>query len=293
MTFWIIAIQLIAAALIMGALPLWDILRDSKKNNIPKEAKPTSSPKPERSNLISFRMVKSLLSTAMLQLREQNALVTAVATVVMAAFTISLAIDSSRQAASISGQLNVMKSQLEEMKAQRLVTIAQLRANLRREQLAIRPITPRDIVGDLAADDNTIYWEISSHWTNVGSTDAKRVIGWWEMKSFDNGINGHFGIMKSCPEIKTIKPTPPYNGVTIEKDKDVYQFPKTLSLADATRALQGQTYILAWGQTYYNDVFTKAVHYHNWCVRLLPNDLKKSIFSQPKMSEDSWDEDAG
>jgi hypothetical protein len=107
-------------------------------------------------------------------LDHHDGLMTAVATLAIAYFTWSLAHDS-------SGQLRAIQGQLDEMKSQRAFTVAQLRANLRREHPDLHPI---GVNGQPIGVGETLGgWEVNPWWTNVGGTDAINVVSWWKLSS--------------------------------------------------------------------------------------------------------------
>ncbi len=67
-------------------------------------------------------------------------------------------------------QAGIMRKQLNEMQAQRNLTIAQLRAKLKREQPKLTAMTPDNRVA--GQGESFSKWEISPWWTNVGLFDV-------------------------------------------------------------------------------------------------------------------------
>jgi hypothetical protein len=129
---------------------------------------------------------------------RHDGIVTAAATVAIACLTWSLAQDSSRQAETAKAQFKVMKGQLDEMKNQRLLTVAQLSANLRRENISMQPIGEN---GKIIGDGERINgWNVNPVWTNVGSTDARNVSNWFEIsiQARPAPVNGNISV--DCPK---------------------------------------------------------------------------------------------
>jgi hypothetical protein len=154
-------------------------------------------------------------------------------------------------AEGIGGQLTAMRGQLDEMKTQRLVTTAQLRANLRRETPSITPLGEG---GQLfAAGDNLTGWEIRPVWTNVGSTSARDFRGWVEMQTFTFSIGKKNG-PDDCPI--PVAPDPLPQGTVIAQGGSVQTFGKTLSVIDAMKAKDksATTAIFMYGHVEYRDM---------------------------------------
>ena len=72
-----------------------------------------------------------------------------------------------------------MKGQLDEAKNQRLATIAQLRARLRRDAIVMHPINPAGKYIDTPGQQ-VVAWDVNPVWTNTGPTEARTVTGWFE-----------------------------------------------------------------------------------------------------------------
>jgi hypothetical protein len=136
-----VALQLLIAVLIMGCMPLWDAIRplsseneakslnntsqsnhdggetpqprapsEAEKNaNCPHEENATGND-PKKSEKFFPKWIWRPLRSCVRGLHEYDGVVTAIATAVIAAFTVSLAVDSGRQAEYIKGQLSAMQA---------------------------------------------------------------------------------------------------------------------------------------------------------------------------------------
>jgi hypothetical protein len=142
MGFGQIALQFLVATLIMGGLPLWDILASNKLKPVKKDNEPhqngdrseqfpatvkdanyssspsgqqISDPNNKKSKRLLYRMTLAPIRAVIDWLHEYDEIVTAAATAAIAYLTWSLAEDSKRQANSVAGQLRVMQGQLDAM----------------------------------------------------------------------------------------------------------------------------------------------------------------------------------
>jgi hypothetical protein len=186
-----------------------------------------------------------------------------------------------RQASIMDGQLTVMRDTLGEMSKQRLLTIAQMRANLRREDPEITPMNERSTPA--VQGEKADSWQISPRWTDAGSTNAQEYLGWFDVQAFDRRPNQMLDA-KDCPAI----PTPPDlpDGTVIPPGHKFPQLAQKLSAQDAFAAVNGGKYILMRGHIQYRDIFQDtSLHYENWCVVIIPNDAQRSIFSFPLLRD--------
>jgi hypothetical protein len=188
--------------------------------------------------------------------------------------THALAKASISQTNVAQGQLTAMQGQLEELKAQRLNTVAQLRANIRRERPAVHP-TGED--GKLVGPGEKLAgWQVNPNWTNVGSTNAREVRTKFEIMVSDVPVGTQIG-PADCPVAAFTDP-PPLPTV-IRPGGPFIELSKFLSLQDALRAKNERTIILVYGILEYKDVFSEEMHHADWCVAMIPNDIPRSVFS--------------
>ena len=174
-----------------------------------------------------------------------------------------------------------VEGQLGEMQQQRLLTITQIRANLRREQPTYFQIRedgelrgPGDKLGGFA---------ISPNWKNIGSTNAVEYRGWFNLRTFSHG-GQHTVTVKDCPELPAPIPLP--EGLVVLPGGPISQLARTFSLADAVEAKSQTKYILLWGHIEYRDIYPDTPTYHDdWCEIVLRNDIEKAIFSFPTLQE--------
>lgn len=191
-------------------------------------------------------------------------------TLVIGIFTGVLVFVGSLQWCAIRGQLN-------EMTAARKTTIAQIRANLRREVPQITPWTSDDKPAD--AGKSIAYWKISPTWTNSGSTDAIEYRGWFDIIPI-NHLPGHFLTDTDCPTPQP--PNPPHVGTIVHAGANQAQLAKKLSVEDIAMAKQEKGYILMVGHIEYSDVFPDTPrHFNDWCELIIPTDPQTNLWSMP------------
>jgi len=159
--------------------------------------------------------------------------------------------------------------QLTEMKNQRLTTITQFRANMRREPLEIHRI------GDSYA--------IEPVWTNAGATNAKNVHAWFELQALDV-VPLTKVTPNDCPPLPTPNPLP--EPVVVEPGPGFGLAAKNLSMADAIAAKDEKKHILVFGHIDYLDIFPETpMHFNDWCVALIVNSVNWPIFSPLNLRE--------
>jgi hypothetical protein len=183
-------------------------------------------------------------------------------------------------------QAGVMRGQLDEMKSQRLLTIAQLRANLRRERPIFHPI------GDkgqwIGAGEVLSGWEINPGWTNTGSTDAINVLSWWKLTITSRSApTPNVAINVDCPIPP--KPYPKIAPSIVQPGGPLLEQAQILSISDARKASDpdpSEVITLA-GHLEYNDIFPGTLpHHFGWCLIALPHDISSSNFSLPRAVEE-------
>lgn len=176
-------------------------------------------------------------------------------------------------------QWSVMQGQLNEMVAARKTTIAQIRASLRWTDPQITPFDSSNIpasVGEVIS-----YWEISPGWTNGGSTDAIDYAAWFDIAPIPTPK--HVLTESDCPQPKQPEQRSP--GLVVHAGKGMTELAKKLSSADAASAVQGTNVILLVGHMEYRDIFPDTeMHSADWCITLLPIDLKNNRWSMPIVS---------
>jgi len=180
-------------------------------------------------------------------------------------------------AEGIKGQLSIMQGQLEEMKSQRLVTIAQLRANLRREQPIVNPIGEGGKL--IVTGEKLLGWEISPVWINAGSTSAQDFRGWFEIRTVDFAVGKKIG-PSDCPMPTIPEDYSPFGGTIIAQGGTFLQLSKRLSIEDATKAMNNPMAIFMMGHIEYKDAFPDTqMHRDDWCVSIIPADIPRSRFT--------------
>jgi hypothetical protein len=152
--------------------------------------------------------------------------------------------------AAIDGYLqwDIMGRQLTEATNQRLLTIAQIRANLRREDPLITPIgTNNQLIG---AGEQIAGWQVSPQWTNSGSTKAIDFFGWFQIFPFRH-LPPHKLTGGDCPALESPKELP--FPAIVQPSKPFKQFAERLDVQDAVAAHDGKGYILMVGHIEYRD----------------------------------------
>jgi hypothetical protein len=175
-----------------------------------------------------------------------------------------------------------IKGQLEEMRGQRLLTIAQLRANLSREDPSVNAYGEDDKIAHVG--DKIAGFAISPVWRNVGSTNAKDVRSWFELKVFDipssvpKKLSG-----ADCPPL--VPPDPLPQPTVMPQGGGIVQLAKRLSLQEINR-IGKDAYALMWGHVEYRDEFPDTpLHFDDWCVGIDPSDVRGARFSFPIIRE--------
>jgi hypothetical protein len=161
---------------------------------------------------------------------------------------------------------------------QESLTVAQLQANLRRENPVFHP-KKRDGSYIINAGDQIIGWDVNPRWTNIGAVDADSVVTSWKIKivPMPSTPPTKQVIRNECPDVRdpsnTITATVPPGGGIVQ----VAQF---LSVEDAQRAISGKQLVLLAGYIDYSDQLPKAkTRRHDWCLLLVPIDLAANQFT--------------
>jgi hypothetical protein len=175
----------------------------------------------------------------------------------------------------------IFQGQLAEMKAQRLLTMTQIRANIRRE------IPQMLAYGDgeklVSVGDTIRGWKVSPTWLNVGGTDAKEFVAWFDIVPFDY-VPGRTLSASDCPEPK--RSSPSAGTLTVHPGLPLSQLAKNLLVEDVIKAQNGTGYILMAGHMEYRDIFPGTpLHHDDWCTGVVPNDIPRNVWSMPIIRE--------
>jgi hypothetical protein len=186
-----------------------------------------------------------------------------------------------------SSQLTAMSGQLNEAKRQRLSMEAQLRANLRRERPSLQPIGENDKL--IGKGERILGWNINPKWVNVGATDARNVVSWWDLKVLPlPAITDETRVLGECPY--ATRPNGKIISSIVPKDGDILEMAKVLRIKDAQDAYGSGaiSYIYIFGRLEYTDIFNPdKIHFFDWCVLASPNDLPSGTFSFFKIREET------
>jgi hypothetical protein len=191
-------------------------------------------------------------------LEKYNGAVTAAATVVIACLTLSLCVDSGRQAETSRDQFTIMRGQLEEMKVQSEITRSQVKAFM-----TIAPAkTPQR---------NGFYVTLVAK--NTGGSEAINFTGWNDRQFFDPPFPNDFDF--------TLRRTQnPLSSQWIGRDAS-YSLPSLfITLDEMKKIAASQGWIVVWGRVDFNDAF-KAHHHTNFCylVTVRPDGLDLSLMT--------------
>jgi hypothetical protein len=145
----------------------------------------------------------------------------------------------------------VTQDQLTEMKNQRLMTIAQLRANLRREQPSVTPVGEGGKL--IGAGEKLLGWEINPRWTNAGSTNAEGYLGWFDILIMDRKPGQQIGNPDDCPALPKPDDLPEGAAGTVSPGHQFSQVSRRLNIDDATASLNGTKFVLIRGHIEYKD----------------------------------------
>lgn len=180
--------------------------------------------------------------------------------------------------AQLKRQADAIDGQLDEMKSQRLLTVTQLRANLRREHPDLHPIGEGG--KPIGIGETLLGWEVNPWWTNTGSTDAINTVSWWKLSvmPFPPAVQGRVNLDCAMPPRPSEKIAPSI----VQRENKLIELAQILSTDDAIKASgPNPTEIIELaGHIEYNDVFPgTTLHHFDWCVIAIPHDIQRSDFS--------------
>lgn len=165
-----------------------------------------------------------------------------------------LADAAAKQAQAIESQVDILKGQLNEIKMQTAATKAQLKATMKVEIAEHR-------VGNEG-------WYFTPNWENGGGTEAIDFTSWSEGKMFIPIAPSDFNYTDRPDHISdNISQTiPPGGGIT---ETSVF-----LSANDIKKAQSGAGEFVIWGYSQYKDVFSGSDFHHvRWCFKIVPRYL--------------------
>jgi hypothetical protein len=165
------------------------------------------------------------------------------------------------------------------MQQQRLLTIEQLSPDFKREYV------PAHRILEKPGSDQIAGWDFGTKWTNIGATAAQEFFGRSNIEAFDSIFDEWRLKDRTCPEIKMVHNNGVKGTVIVPQDF-ITQGPKFLSFDDVSARISGAKFILMWGHIEYKDFFAEtAVHNHDWCVEVVPNNISADDFDYRKLSE--------
>jgi hypothetical protein len=182
-----------------------------------------------------------------------------------------------------SQQRGIMQGQLNEATKQRLMTVAQQRADLAQEVPSIvllkadgKPVQGGDTATDVA---------VSPIWKNVGSTDAVQYIAWFDLRYV--AITPKKPLLPSdCPRLPI--PNPQAETTIIRPGEEKMVFAKKLPVTTFLNAANNQGYLMMTGRAKFRDAFPGTpLHHRYFCEVIIPNDIVHRIWSLPEIAESS------
>jgi hypothetical protein len=200
--------------------------------------------------------------------QERASNLTANATVAMAAVSVAIFGLGIFQYITLNGQLG-------EMRAQRLMTIAQLRANLRRD---VPQITRLGVDHEPVKTGQPILeFAVSPVLTNSGPTDALDYRGWFDLVPHTY-TQKHKVTATDCPPLRAPSPLPP--PIVIHAGAPMALLAKNVSVENALGSNKGNAAIFLIGHFEYRDEFPDTpTHHDDWCDLLIANDPTNNIWS--------------
>jgi hypothetical protein len=165
-------------------------------------------------------------------------------------------------------QLSLMAQQIDEMRAQRLLTITQLSAKIRKagDGFIVRPVTG---VGSGLAG-----WDVTPKFLNLGQTDAHNVHGWWQIADAKAETDPK--------QIKCPDPTGPLEDSepgSVAPGGGFLMGERRLNLDKVIAARNNTINIFLLGHLEYRDVVSETpTHHSDWCVIAFPRDPSRSFF---------------
>lgn len=152
---------------------------------------------------------------------------------------------------SIAEQAKIAARQLDEMREQRLLTVAQLRANLAPQETQHKPIK---------INDQILSWDVNPTFKNLGGTDATDVRLWWAIKFIEgSGLNS-----SNCPA--NPPPAVKVPATIIRRDGGITLFAHNLSALDVAKSNAGKGTVFIVGHIEYRDVFPDSpLRFFDWC----------------------------
>jgi hypothetical protein len=191
-----------------------------------------------------FRPARRVLA----RLEKYNGAVTAAATVVISCLTVSMCVDSGRQAETARDQFKIMSGQLEEMKVQSAITRNQVKAYLTFSY------------GKTSAR-NGIF--VTPTFKNTGGSEAINFKGWDDKRLFSPPFPNDF-------DFTARRTNDPLFGQSIGRD-DARLLPSLFVTFDEMKKIvAGQGWIIVWGRTDFDDLF-KTHHHTNFCFSVTVN----------------------
>jgi hypothetical protein len=195
-------------------------------------------------------------------LEQYNGAVTAVATVVISCLTVSLCVDSGRQAETARDQFKIMSGQLEEMRVQSAITRNQVKAYLTFSY------------GKTSAR-NGIF--VTPTFKNTGGSEAINFKGWDDRQFFSSPFPNDFDFTARRTNSQLF-------GQSIGRD-DARLLPSLFVTFDEMKKIvASQGWIVVWGRVDFDDLF-KTHHHTNFCYAVTVSPDASDLSLMPLKNE--------
>ena len=172
-----------------------------------------------------------------------------------------------------SGQRGIMQRQLTEMEQQRLMTIAQTRAEVQMSQ----PVITAYVENGMPAKpgEKAAGWHISPRWVNSGATKALDLFIIAKIERYGGAIPNNVG--DECITFKIKDSVPRKN---LGAGRDILQLADDFPVSDVNYVMGKQGYYLMSWHTEYRDIYPNTpLISENRCSLFVPNDPEQKMWS--------------
>jgi hypothetical protein len=173
-----------------------------------------------------------------------------------------------------SEERGLMQGQIDEMRHQREMTAAQLRANVNLVEVQVLPVNKNG--NSVQPGEPIAYYAVTPIWKNLGATNAIGHRAWFGLPVSTKNlpVNVAEANPDNCPKIP--KPHTPrhFTGDVVGSGMWSAHPAKYIAPEIAEKARQGKALIWFVGHDEYRDAFPGTpVHHGDWCNVFFPSDL--------------------
>lgn len=187
-------------------------------------------------------------------------------------WTVVLAITSAASAIIFFRQQVIMQGQLDEARAQREMTTAQVRANVVLNTVQIFPANEHGVAGQ--PDQKIVNYAVSPIWQNIGGTTAQDFFDGFALVAAPRKTTTENPYAQgNCPKMRRLR-IGKGSGNIIAVGMATLPQTQFISLKYVQMASDSKIIIWFMGHIQYRDVFqSKVLHHGDWCEALVPNDV--------------------